>query len=44
MSKPLLCKAEIVAEVLNSEVSQKILEKSARIKQANALFDTIFDH
>jgi len=36
--------AEIVTEVLNSEVAQTILhQKFALTKQANALFDVIFD-
>ncbi len=36
--------AEIVTEVLNSEVAQTILQqKFALTKQANALFDAVFD-
>lgn len=36
--------AEIISEVLNSEVAQKILKKKLSLsKQANAIFDDIFD-
>ncbi|EPI02072.1 transcriptional regulator, GntR family [Enterococcus faecalis 13-SD-W-01] len=42
MTSPL--EAEIVTEVLNSDISQKILEEKFELtKQANVLFDTIFD-